>query len=113
MISSSWAAARTHRQLPQLSSITIACNGLAKLWRRGALHNLEPFKANHPTGMSLSLGVRLSDRGRRDDHMALLGLPRAGWVCTPQIGAPGSPRRGAVLAGGACGQGKELSLQKE
>lgn len=45
--------------------------------------------------------------------MALLGLPRAGWVCTPQIGAPGSQRRGAVVAGGACGQGKELSLQEE
>lgn len=45
--------------------------------------------------------------------MALLGLPRAGWVCTPQTGAPGSQRRGAVVAGGACGQGKELSLQEE
>lgn len=43
-IGSSRAAARTRRQVPQLSSVTVTCNGTAKRRSTGALRNLEPFK---------------------------------------------------------------------
>jgi len=56
MIGSSWAAARTRRQLPQLSRFTLTCSGMAKRQGVGALHHLEPFKANRPLGMSVPEG---------------------------------------------------------
>lgn len=71
MICSCWAAARTLRQLPQLSSCTGTCNGMAKPGSVGALQSPEPFKANCPLGMSLSQGTRARYRSRRDDHRTL------------------------------------------
>lgn len=100
MINSSWAAARTCRQLPQLSSFTVTCNGMAKRWSMGALHNPEPFKVNRPLGMSLSPRVRARDRSKRDNHVAPLCFSRAGWVCPPQTSALGSQGKGAMAAGG-------------
>lgn len=78
----------------------------------GALHSLELFKANRPLGMSLSPRASASDRSRREDRVAPLRLPRAGWVRAPRTSAPGSQGKGAVAAGRACSQGKQLSLQE-
>lgn len=75
MICSSWAAARTLRQLPQLSSCTGTCNGMAKRGSVGALRNPEPFKAKCPLGMSLSQGTRAHNRSRRDDRMLCCTFP--------------------------------------
>lgn len=75
MICSSWAAARTLRQLPQLRSCTGTCNGMAKRGSVGALWNPEPFKASCPLGMSLSQGTRAHNRSRRDDRRLCCTFP--------------------------------------
>lgn len=112
MISSSWAAARTRRQLPQLSSLTVTCNGVAKRWSMGNLHNLEPFKANCPLGMSLSPRARASDRSRRDDRMAPLRLPeQAG--CAPLEPVPrGARGKGPWQQAGHAAEGKRCRCKR-